>query len=71
MPIVRYEVALGSVQADGGHNVTLDMFDQDSNMYREGFYAPPGFDVTAKATARQADLTEQLARDEFAALIGL
>ena len=71
MPIVRHVIELGPVQANGGRNVTVRYYDQDSVEYTEGFYADANYDVDAKANARVVSLSEQLATDEFNALVGL
>ena len=71
MPIVSHVTELGAVQADGGRNVTIRYSDQDAAQYTETFWAPAGFDVEAKATARTAELSEHLADVEYRALVGL
>lgn len=70
MPIVLHTIEQ-SVQADGGYNVTVRLYDQDSTEYTSGFRAPAGFDVTAKVQNMIVEMNEQLAQSEFESLVGL
>lgn len=70
MPIVSHIIE-STVQANGGTSNTLRMYDQDGLEYTIGFYAPPGFDVAQKVTNTIGELNEQLAVNEFQALVGL
>lgn len=69
MPIVSHTVE-SSTQADGSLSVVLRMYDQDARDYVQTFFAPSGFDLTAKVNSTIAELNEQLAQSEFEALIG-
>lgn len=70
MPIVSNTVQT-SVQADGSLSVVVRLYDQDAREYTQVFFAPAGFDVTAKVNTMTAELNEQLAVDEYRALVGL
>jgi len=69
MPIVSH-LTESSQQANGGHNVTARYYDQDGKEYMLSFYAAAGLDVEGMVTARIPDLDEQLAQQEFEALVG-
>ena len=70
MPIVTHSIE-SSTQANGGANNTLRMYDQDGIEYTQTFYTPPDFNITAKVQNTILQLDEQLAVNEFQALIGL
>jgi len=70
MPIVSSTVQ-STVQANGAQSVVVRLYDQDAREYTQQFYAPAGFDVAAKVQAMTVQLDEQLALDEFNALVGL
>ena len=70
MPIVSNTVQ-STTQADGSLSVVVRLYDQDAREYTQQFFAPAGFNVTAKVTTMTAEMNEQLATDEFNALIGL
>lgn len=70
MPIVSNTVQ-STTQADGSLSVVVRLYDQDAREYTSSFFAPAGFNVTAKVQTMTAEMDEQLAADEFAALVGL
>jgi hypothetical protein len=70
MPIVSSNVQT-TTQADGSLNVTVRLYDQDAREYTQQFFAPAGFNVTAKVQTMTTELNEQLAADEFKSLVGL
>lgn len=70
MPIVSNTVQ-STTQADGSLSVVVRLYDQDAREYTQQFFAPAGFNITAKVNTMTAELNEQLAADEFNALVGL
>jgi len=70
MPIVTHIVE-SSQQADGSTSNIVRMYDQDAKEYMQGFFAPAGFDVSAKVVNMIDALNQQLADTEFRALVGL
>lgn len=70
MPIVTHTIE-STVQANGGTNNVLRLYDQDGIEYTQTFYAPADFNLQTKIDNTIAGLNEQLAESEFAALIGL
>jgi hypothetical protein len=70
MPIVSNTVQ-STTQADGSLSVVVRLYDQDGREYTQSFFAPAGFNVTAKVNTMSAELSEQLAQAEFEALVGL
>lgn len=70
MPIVLHKIDQ-AMQADGGAQVTVRLYDQDGTEYTTGFRAPEGFDVSAKVQNMIAEQDEQLAQSEFESLVGL
>lgn len=70
MPIVSNSVQT-MTQADGSLSVIVRLYDQDAREYTQQFFAPAGFNVTAKVNTMTAELNEQLAVSEFESLIGL
>lgn len=56
-------------QPSGTISYTLMMFDQDGNSYEAVGELPPGTDVPAFVAARIAERNEQLAADEFEAIV--
>lgn len=70
MPIVSNTVQ-STTQADGSLSVVVRLYDQDAREYTQQFFAPSGFNLTAKVNTMTAELNEQLAVDEFTVLVGL
>jgi uncharacterized membrane protein YvbJ len=70
MPIVTHNLA-ATTQADGSTSNVLRMYDQDGTEYTQVFYAPAGFNVQTKVDNTILELNEQLATNEFQALVGL
>ncbi|HQR77157.1 MAG TPA: hypothetical protein PLR35_12100 [Burkholderiaceae bacterium] len=70
MPIVSNTVQ-STTQADGSLSVVVRLYDQDAREYTQQFFAPAGFNITGKVNTMTAELNEQLAADEFNALVGL
>ena len=70
MPIVQHIIE-PSVQANGSTNNVLRMYDQDATEFTQVFNAPEGFNIQAKIDTTIAGLNEQLAENEFQALVGL
>ncbi|MDH4049983.1 MAG: hypothetical protein OEU93_00285 [Rubrivivax sp.] len=70
MPIVSHTHEF-SLQADGSTSNVVRMYDQDAREYMQTFFAPAGFDVTAKIQGMIAGLDVQLAETEFRTLVGL
>ncbi len=70
MPIVSNTVQ-STTQADGSLSVVVRFYDQDAREYTQQFFAPAGFNVTAKVQTMIAELNEQLAESEFNSLVGL
>jgi hypothetical protein len=70
MPIVSNDVQY-TTQADGSLSVVVRLYDQDAREYTQSFFAPAGFNIESKVQSMIAQLNEQLAQDEFNALVGL
>lgn len=70
MPIVSNTIE-SSAQADGSLSVVVRLYDQDAREYTSTFFAPAGYNVQAKVNIMIAELDDQLALDEFNALVGL
>ena len=70
MPIVSSTHTF-TTQADGSTSNVVRMFDQDGKDYVQVFYAPEGFNVQSKIDLMIVGLNEQLAEQEFQALVGL
>lgn len=70
MPIVQRQVEQ-TPQADGSYNVVVRLWDQDATSYLQTFNAPQGFDVQGKVSLIESELNEQLALNEFQAIVGL
>lgn len=70
MPIVTQQVT-STEQANGSSNVVVRLWDQDATEYLQTFNAPAGFDINGKVSLIIAELNEQLAVNEFQALVGL
>lgn len=70
MPIVSNTVQ-STTQADGSLSVVVRLYDQDAREFTQTFFAPAGFNVQTKVNTMIAELGEQLAVDEFNALVGL
>jgi len=69
MPIASH-LKEESVQANGGKHVVLRLYDQDGREYMISFFAAAGVDVDTIVTSRIAEMDEQLAIQEFEALVG-
>lgn len=69
MPIVSNTLQ-STTQADGRISYVLRMYDQDGTEYTQAGFAPAGFDIDGLVTRRIAETDQQLAEQEFAALIG-
>lgn len=71
MPITQSSHTVNT-QADGSLSVAVSLFDQDAREYGPTtFPAPAGFNIQAKIALMIAEMDEQLAQDEFRALVGL
>jgi hypothetical protein len=70
MPIIRHTLEQGAVQADGGTQCVVRMYDQFDEQYTQAFYAPSGFGIDARIADMKAQLSEQLAVNEFETLVG-
>jgi len=57
-------------QANGGTSNIVRLYDQDAQEYMQGFFAPADFDVQGKVNSMVAEMNEQLAQNEFEALVG-
>lgn len=69
MPIVRW-VKEVTPQGDGGSHVVVRYFDGLENQKMESFFADQDTNIDAKIEGRIPDLNEQLAADEFEAIVG-
>ncbi len=69
MPIVQQKVEQ-TVQADGGLNIVVHLYDQDARDYVTQFRVPPNFDVEGLVARMTAEMNAQLADAEFQQLIG-
>ena len=70
MPINTHTLT-SSANADGSTNNVLRMYDQDGKEYMQTFFAPAGFNLQTKVDNTIAGLDQQLAEQEFQALVGL
>ena len=70
MPIVQ-QIVETSPQANGSSNVIVRLYDQDATEYTTVFNAPAGFDIAGKVALMIVGQDEQLAEQEFQALVGL
>lgn len=70
MPISTHALQ-SSTNSDGSTNNVLRMYDQDGKEYMQSFWAPAGFNLQTKVDNTIAGLNEQLAEQEFNALVGL
>lgn len=70
MPITNHIIE-STPQSNGGTSNVLRMYDGDAREFMQTFYAPAGFNVEAKVATMIAELDEQLALQEFQALVGL
>jgi hypothetical protein len=70
MPIVTHTLQT-STQADGRVHYILRMYDQDGTERLQTGLVPAGFDLTAMVNMRIVEADEQLAQDEFNALVGV
>ena len=59
-----------NVNPDGSRTITVRNFDQDGKEYKYSQHAAAGFDYHADNLIKIAMLNEQLASQEFEALIG-
>lgn len=69
MPIVSHNLQQ-SAQPDGRTYNVLRLYDQDAREFTQTYWAPSGFDHTARINAFIAEMDDQLAQDEFDALVG-
>lgn len=69
MPIVSNTLTQ-SEQPDGRTYNVLRLYDQDGREFTQTYFAPAGFDHTAKIASTIADMDEQFKQDEFEALVG-
>lgn len=69
MPIVN-RIIESTTQANGSTSNVVRMYDQDGREYMQSFFAPAGFDVAGRVSAMVAEMDEQLAQQEFEALVG-
>ena len=70
MPIVSHTIDTNE-QPDGRSYNVLRLYDQDGREFMQTYWAPAGFNHTAKVTAVIADIDEQLQQDEFEQIVGL
>ena len=70
MPIVQHTFTQ-SPQADGRISYVLRLYDQDGNERLAVGLLPAGFDTAAFVQQRIVDADEQLAEEEFRALLSL
>lgn len=70
MPIVSHTLQQ-STQPDGRISYVLRMYDQDGTERMQGGLLPAGFDTAALVAFKIAEADQQLAEDEFRALVGL
>lgn len=70
MPIVTHTLH-ESTQSDGRISYVLRMYDQDGNERMQAGLLPAGFDTAGLVALRIAETDQQLAEDEFNALVGL
>jgi len=68
MSIVSHTLESGT-QADGSTSNVLRMYDQDAREYTVTFFAPSGFNMTAKINATIEGLNIQFAANEFDDLV--
>lgn len=69
MPIVSHTLTQ-SEQPDGRSYNVLRLYDQDGREFTQTYFAPAGFDHNAKVNSTIVEMDEQLAQDEFEALVG-
>lgn len=69
MPIQSHTLEQ-TTQSNGGTQNIVRLFDQDAREYMQSFYAPAGFDVEGRINMMIAEMDEQLAQQEFEALVG-
>jgi hypothetical protein len=70
MPIVTHTIEQ-STQPDGRISYVLRLYDQDGTERLSTGLLPAGFDVAALVAARIVQTDDQLAEDEFRALVGV
>lgn len=70
MPIVQ-NTFTSTTQADGRISYVLRMYDQDGNERLQTGLLPADFNTAAFVQAKIVEADEQLAEDEFRALVGL
>lgn len=70
MPIVSTSF-IETIQADGSRNVIEHYFDQDGNDYSRSQNLPASVDVPTIIANYAAQLSEQLAQQEFEQIIGI
>lgn len=69
MPIVRHVLEQGALQADGGRQCTVRMYDQFDLEYTQSFYAPAQFDINARIVTMKTEVNEQLMVNELEELL--
>jgi len=69
MPIVSHTLEAPG-QATEERHVVVRFYDQDGKQYMQSFWWPANQDLAAYIASRSAEMSEQLAQDEFEALVG-
>lgn len=69
MPIVSHTIEAPGLATEDRH-IVIRFYDQDGKQYMQSFWWPANADLNAYISARYAELSEQLAQDEFEALVG-
>lgn len=69
MPIVSHTTSI-TVNANGSQYVVVRYYDQDGREYMQSFHAPAEADADGIAVGRIPEMDEQLAQQEFEALVG-
>jgi hypothetical protein len=69
MPIVSH-ILEQTVQANGSTHNVVRLYDQEAREYMSSFFAPAGFDVSAKISTMITEMDEQLKQTEFESLVG-
>jgi hypothetical protein len=59
-----------TTQANGGTSNIVRLYDQDAREYMQSFFAPANYDVQGRINSMIAEMNEQLAQNEFEALVG-
>ncbi len=69
MPIVSHTTSI-TVNANGSQYAVIRYYDQEGREYMQSFHAPADADVEGIAVGRIPEMDEQLAQQEFEALVG-